>query len=70
MALYLIDVEKMILFAGGLEHVEEAKEYIKTNGFTIQDVRLVKGIDYIHVVTRDGKRLCQRKNQNISSNQK
>lgn len=31
-----------VIFAGWEEHIEEAKEYIKKNGFTQEDVALVK----------------------------
>jgi len=32
----------MILFAGGHEHIEQAKQYIKNNGLSAENVRLVK----------------------------
>lgn len=44
----------MILFAGGHEHIEEARAYIRKQGFTKEDVRLVKRGNDIHVITKDG----------------
>jgi hypothetical protein len=55
----------MILFAGGLEHLEDAKEYINRHNLTKENVRLIRGSDYVHVVTRNGKPLWQ----NTLSNQ-
>jgi len=55
----------MILFAGGIEHLEDAKEYIQRNNLTNQHVRLIRGTDYVHVVTRSGKSIWQ----NTLSNQ-
>lgn len=44
------DDEKMILCA--CTTVEEAKAYIQRNNFTSDNVRMVKGQDYIHVKTK------------------
>lgn len=44
----------MILFAGGHEHVEQAREYIRGQGLTQDTVRLVKRGDDILVITKDG----------------
>lgn len=59
----------MILFAGGREHLEQAKEYIARYELTIQQVRLVQGYDYVHVVTRNGKPLWSTPCPSTSSNQ-
>jgi hypothetical protein len=41
-----------VLFAGGHEHLEDAKEYIRKHGFTPEQVRIVKTVDQILVKTK------------------
>lgn len=44
----------MILFAGHIEHLEQARDYISKQGFTADDVAIKRKGDEINVITKDG----------------
>ena len=49
----LLDLKSgTVLFAGGEEHLDYAKEYIKQNGFTQEQVALVRRNEKILVIIR------------------
>lgn len=52
--------EKFCLFAGGKEHLEEAKAYIKKHGLTSEDVRILcndEDDELLVITRRDGVEL-------------
>lgn len=43
---------KFVLFYGGIEHLEEAKAYVREHGFTSDDVRIITNGEEVMVITK------------------
>lgn len=61
----------MIIFSAPTENITQAKEYIKRNGFTKDDVRLINANNGIEIITKDGLNpWTKQKHQSLSESYK